>query len=122
MFISVIYFYCFYCHVAASISYRVKKKIIIKKRKNKKEKKKIISSDFYIQFKNIAYWQHADLVRSGFEKKTLLIMFTRSLTCLIHEVVTKRCYGKKAFLLSTFNLCKTSVEGSYFSEIAGFLN
>ena len=27
---------------------------------------------------------------------------------------------KKVFLLSRFNLCKSSVKGSYFSKIAGF--
>ena len=30
------------------------------------------------------------------------------------------CPGKKVFLLSRFNLCKTYVKGSYFSKVPGF--
>ena len=42
------------------------------------------------------------------------------LTYLNREAVTKSCSGKKMFLLSRFNLCETSVKGSYASIIAGF--
>ena len=34
----------------------------------------------------------------------------------------KNCSGKKVFLLSRFNLWKTSVKGSYFSKNAGFFH
>ena len=34
----------------------------------------------------------------------------------------KNCPRKKVFLLSRFNLCKTSVKGSYFSKNAGFFH
>ena len=51
------------------------------------------------------------------ETKKLLIYL---LLCLYTEAVTKSCSGKKVFLLSRFNFCKTSVKGSYFSKITGF--
>ena len=66
------------------------------------------SQIFYINL------DHVDLLRSDLRTKET---FNASFT---HLSDTKGCPGKKVFLLSRFNACKTSVKGLYFSKNAGF--
>ena len=69
----------------------------------------------------ITHLQYLDLLCTGFRnKETFNQSFHVYSPARYMEAVTISCSGKNVFWLSRFNLCKTSVKGSYFSKIAGF--
>ena len=69
------------------------------------------SQIFYIFSFYIAHWQHVDLLRSGpRNKETSNPSFTH-LSDIPKQLLSKTYSGKKVFLLSRFNVCKTSVKG-----------
>ena len=80
------------------------------------------SQIFYIFNFYIAHWQNADLLRSGpRNKKSFNHVSSPACLTYLTKTLIKSCCGKNVFLLSKFTLCITSVDGSYFSKIAGFL-
>ena len=85
--------------------------------------KKLISffvhHHFFIFSFYITHCQHVDLLRSGpGNKETFNPSFTH-LPDTPKPVLSKSCSLKKKFLLSGFNVCKTSEKSSHFSKVAG---
>ena len=76
---------------------------------------KFFTPNFYI-----AHWQHVDLLCSSYRNKETFNPSFNLPDIRKQLVIQKRCFGKKVFLLSDFNLCKTSVKSSYYSKLAGF--
>ena len=107
----------FYCHIATKIitCQKIKLSFLC-------DTKKLISfflhHHFFIFSFYITHYQHVDLLHSGPRNNKTFnhLLFT----CLIYtEVVTKEeLLPKKGFLLSSFNVCKTSERNLFLSNFA----
>ena len=71
-------------------------------------------------FFRIGHWKHVDLLHSGPRNKETFNPSFTDLSDIPKQLLGNSCYGKKVSLLSIFNVCKTSVKGSFSSNVTGF--